>query len=155
MHESLEVFRTAQSLARHAAARQAVIARNVAHADTPGYRPRDLAPFRPLSSDAPPAPDTAGLPRHLAAAVAERAALVTERAARAGASAHPRTAALIAATRPAVEEIAAPGDGTAPNGNAVSLEAELVRAAEARSRHDLALTIYRSATGLIRAAIAR
>jgi flagellar basal-body rod protein FlgB len=37
----------AASAAKHAAARQAVIARNVANADTPGYRALDIAPFSP------------------------------------------------------------------------------------------------------------
>jgi flagellar basal-body rod protein FlgB len=41
----------AASAAKHAAARQAVIARNVANADTPGYRALDVAPFSPGGSD--------------------------------------------------------------------------------------------------------
>lgn len=45
MFESLEVMRMAEAMAVHASARQAVIARNVAHADTPGYRARDITPF--------------------------------------------------------------------------------------------------------------
>ena len=45
MFEKLEVFAMAQALARHGAARQAVIAQNVANADTPGYRARDAVEF--------------------------------------------------------------------------------------------------------------
>lgn len=41
----------AASAAKHAAARQAVIARNVANADTPGYRAVDVAPFSPEGTD--------------------------------------------------------------------------------------------------------
>ena len=37
----------AASAAGHAAARQAVTARNVVNADTPGFRPSDLTPFAP------------------------------------------------------------------------------------------------------------
>ncbi|UWQ21837.1 flagellar basal body protein [Jannaschia sp. W003] len=37
----------AAEAAAHAATRQAIVARNVANADTPGFRPFDLAPFRP------------------------------------------------------------------------------------------------------------
>ncbi|MEM7641896.1 MAG: flagellar basal body protein [Pseudomonadota bacterium] len=37
----------AASAARHAAARQSMIATNVANADTPGYRAFDLEPFSP------------------------------------------------------------------------------------------------------------
>ncbi len=149
MHATLEVFRTAQALAAHAAARHGAIARNIAHADTPGYRPRDVAPFDPGAALRSAPPDTAGLPRHLARAVADRAAAVAGRAARAAAAAAPPPPRV-----PEPRLVAAPGT-TAPNGNAVSLEAEMMKAAEARGRHDLALAIYQSAAGLIRATVAR
>lgn len=45
MPTDLNIFAIAGAKARHAAARQAVIAQNVANADTPGYRARDLEPF--------------------------------------------------------------------------------------------------------------
>ena len=45
MFGNLEVLQAAQAMARHAAARQNLIAQNVAQADTPGYRSRDLVPF--------------------------------------------------------------------------------------------------------------
>ncbi|MEM8823431.1 MAG: FlgB family protein [Pseudomonadota bacterium] len=45
------LFGLAASLARHAAARQAVVATNVANADTPGYRATDLEPFSPGARD--------------------------------------------------------------------------------------------------------
>ena len=45
MLDDLNIFAIAGAKARHAAARQAVIAQNVANADTPGYRARDLEPF--------------------------------------------------------------------------------------------------------------
>ncbi|OFW99581.1 MAG: hypothetical protein A3E78_00330 [Alphaproteobacteria bacterium RIFCSPHIGHO2_12_FULL_63_12] len=45
MLTDLNIFAIAGAKARHAAARQAVIAQNVANADTPGYRARDLEPF--------------------------------------------------------------------------------------------------------------
>jgi flagellar basal-body rod protein FlgB len=55
MFERLEVTRMAHALAAHASARQAVIASNVAHADTPGYRARDVedfnAMYRRMSAD--------------------------------------------------------------------------------------------------------
>ena len=40
----------ASAAAQHAATRQATIARNVANADTPGFRALDLEPFRPGST---------------------------------------------------------------------------------------------------------
>lgn len=45
MLENLTLLRTASAMARHATTRHAVIAENIAHADTPGYRARDVEPF--------------------------------------------------------------------------------------------------------------
>ncbi|NUB44617.1 FlgB family protein [Fertoebacter nigrum] len=45
MFQSVEISRMAQAMARHAGARQAVIASNIAQADTPGYKARDLPAF--------------------------------------------------------------------------------------------------------------
>ncbi|MFU8836651.1 MAG: flagellar basal body rod protein FlgB, partial [Roseovarius sp.] len=53
MFDRLEIFRMAQAMAVHAAARQSVAAGNVAHADTPGYRARDAAPFAAVYDAAP------------------------------------------------------------------------------------------------------
>lgn len=51
MFEKLEILQAAQAMARHAAARQNLIARNVAQADTPGYRSMDLRPFAEFYGD--------------------------------------------------------------------------------------------------------
>lgn len=45
MFEKLEITRMAQALAAHDGARMAVLARNLAHADTPGYNAQDLPDF--------------------------------------------------------------------------------------------------------------
>ncbi len=45
MFERLEIFALASARAQHAAARQAVVAQNIANADTPGYRARDISSF--------------------------------------------------------------------------------------------------------------
>lgn len=45
MNEMPAIFGLASQAAKHAATRQAVIASNVANADTPGFRARDLRPF--------------------------------------------------------------------------------------------------------------
>ncbi len=45
MSTDLSIFAIAGAKARHAAARQAQIAENVANADTPGYRAKDIEPF--------------------------------------------------------------------------------------------------------------
>ena len=45
MFEPLDVTRIAQALAAHSGERLSLIAENVANADTPGYRARDLPDF--------------------------------------------------------------------------------------------------------------
>lgn len=47
MIEMPEILRLAAGAAAHAANRQGVIAANVANADTPGFRARDMTPFTP------------------------------------------------------------------------------------------------------------
>ena len=46
MFQNLDIFRTAMAMARHAGVKQAFSAQNIANADTPGYRARDLPEFR-------------------------------------------------------------------------------------------------------------
>lgn len=126
MFENLEIFSMASALARHGAARQSVIAENVANADTPGYRARDVVSFAESYGR-----DGAG------GLLATRAghAFSTD----AGYSATPRTV-----SRPGAES---------PNGNSVSIEQEVFAAAEASSDHQKALAIYRSALTVLRTSI--
>ncbi len=127
MFGKLEVTRMAQALAAHAGARQAVIAQNIANADTPGYRARDLTPFEDTYR-AGNRPDTllATRPGHI------RDEAVTAQA------------------------VARPMPGAAsPNGNSVSLETEMVNAVDVKQQHDMALSIYRSVSEIIRASLGR
>lgn len=45
MFNKLTILQTATAMARHAAERQSLIAENIANADTPGFKARDLEPF--------------------------------------------------------------------------------------------------------------
>jgi len=45
MFSDLEIFYRASEMSRHAALRQRLIAENIANADTPRFRARDLEPF--------------------------------------------------------------------------------------------------------------
>lgn len=45
MAHDLPIFQLASAMARHAAARHETVAQNIANADTPGYKARDLTPF--------------------------------------------------------------------------------------------------------------
>lgn len=126
MFDNLDIFRMAQGFATHSAARQATIAENIANADTPGYRARDLMPFAEAYK-AEPAAFRATRGRHdLGGTTAntDLSALAMER----------------------------PG-AASPNGNTVSLEAEMFTAAEVKSHHDRALAIYKSALNIVRTSV--
>ncbi len=125
MFQTLELTRMAQALAAHAGARLGVIAGNVANADTPGYRRRDIPDFASLMAD-DGATMRATRPGHIAAS--------------AGAS--------------AFEARVVAGAGS-PDGNTVSLEQEMVHAAEARQEHDMALAIFRATSDVIRLSLGR
>lgn len=129
MFDKLEILQMAHGMATHAASRQSVIARNVANADTPGFRARDIESFAEIYRA-----DDGGM---------------ALRATRAG---HLPDAG---------------GDGTAhhfrtfrtgeaaPNGNSVALEAELMKSAETKMQHDMAMAVYGSALTVLRASIGR
>ncbi|AXC48577.1 FlgB family protein [Paracoccus suum] len=117
------MMQMARSAMAHAAGRQLEIARNVANADTPGYRSRDVVPFDP-DTGAGQLALRQTRPQHLGEI---------------GQAHLPRT-------RDA-------GGEPSPNGNSVSLEDEMVRAAEARREHELAVTVYQSGLRLMRSAI--
>lgn len=125
MFENLNLFRLSGALARHAGQRQTVISQNVAQADTPGYRARDLPAFSELTKSRGTAP----------------------RATRAG---H-----LIGADPPGTArafEVRAPAD---LNGNTVSLEDEILKAVGAKRDHDKALGIYRTSLRILRSSLGR
>lgn len=128
MFEKLEVFQMAGAMAKHAAARQALIAENIAQADTPGYKARDIASFSDTYRSS-----NESLPM---------------RATRSG---HLADSAL---PQYRITETAGAG-GQSPNGNSVSLETEMMKSAVVRQEHDMALAIYKSALGVLRSSLGR
>jgi flagellar basal-body rod protein FlgB len=125
MFEKLEITRMAQALAAHAGARMGVVAENVAHADTPGYKARDVADFAETYQ------------------------------AKGGAMRSTRPEHLHAPGRPAAPQAFVTGGSEAPNGNTVSLEKEMVKSVEVRQSHEMALAIYRATSDVIRASLGR
>ena len=121
MLEIPAILRLSQTMARHAAQRQGVISQNVANADTPGYRARDVASFADYLNQ----PGIAETMRSGRLQTLDPARLFTT------------------------------DDPASPNGNTVSLEREMMRAAETRQSHDLALAVYGSARGILRSALGR
>jgi flagellar basal-body rod protein FlgB len=113
-------------------ARQRVLAQNIAHADTPGYQPRDLRGFaRTLLPAATPAAQPARTdPRHLAPA---------------GGGGEPRA---VLDRRAALPE-------RSRNGNAVSLDQQALKVADTDTAHSLATGLHRRYLGLFRTALGR
>ncbi|WP_298677072.1 FlgB family protein [uncultured Lentibacter sp.] len=126
MLEKISVFKTAYAMARHAGARQAVLAQNIANADSPGYRAKDIAPFRV-------APDQG---RADAGMVATRATHLS------GAN---------VATPLRINE--ARDRSSDPNKNSISLQDEMLHAVAAKRQHDRALAIYRSGLRILRSSL--
>ncbi len=129
MFEKLELTRMAQAMASHAGARLSVVAQNVAHADTPGYRAGNVANF--------------------AESYAQNAKHTEMRATRAG-----HFSGDAGSEIPSLE-VRRKSLAGAPNGNSVSIEQEMVKAASARQDHEMALAIYRNTSSIIRASLGR
>ena len=125
MFEKLELTRMAQSMAARAGARLGVIAQNVANADTPGYKAADMPSFAETYDDSNFQMRTTR-PGHFGTATDDPRAVITRNS----------------------------GAGS-PNGNTVSLEQEMVKAASAKQDHDMALAIYRNTSAIIRASLGR
>jgi len=129
MLEKLEIMRLAQAMAQHAGARQVAIAQNIANADTPGYKSRDVISF--------------------AKAYQSGNIRYDQRATREG---HLTGGTNLAAPELSIRAVQ---DAQSPNGNTVSLEAEMMRASEVKHQHDMALTIYQTSLGILRTSLGR
>lgn len=113
--------------------RQQVLSQNVANADTPGFKARDLSPFDPS-------------PRLAQPAVQRAALLVTDPAHIAGAAGgdngrfgRPRTSAF----------------EVRPSGNAVVLEDEMMKVAQNQMDYQAATSLYSRSLGLIKLALGK
>jgi len=113
--------------------RQGVLAQNIANADTPDYRPRDLRErdFQKLaksfSGTSTRLPITRTVNNHLLGGVSARISLLGD-------------------TRQTPYE-------TAPDGNAVILEEQAAKAGKTALDHQLASNIYRKYVGMIKTAL--
>jgi flagellar basal-body rod protein FlgB len=125
MFEKLTLTKMAQDLAAYSGARLGIVSQNVANADTPGYKAMDLPSFAEIY----------------------RPAGLDMRATRAG---H------ISAQSEGFESFAhQTRTPSAPNGNSVALETEMVTAANIRRDHEMALAIYKSTSSIIRTSLGR
>ncbi|MCA0870509.1 FlgB family protein [Seohaeicola saemankumensis] len=128
MFTDLNVFQVAHAMAAHAGHRQALVSRNIANADTPGYTVRDIEPFASAFET-----DSGSL-----AAKGSRLGHFGQSSSFGG---------LWAEITPDT-----PAD---PNGNSVSVEEEMFKAVEVKRQHDRALAIYRSSLNILRTSLGR
>ncbi len=118
------LFQLAERRLAWAGERQAVLAQNVANANTPGYRPRDVAPFAAVLGAVSPGL-AATDPGHMQPT--------------------PGTAGM-RNSRPRER---------APDGNAVSLEDQLMKVADTSSTQELVANLYRKYQGLFHTVLGR
>ncbi|WP_374469047.1 flagellar basal body rod protein FlgB [Phenylobacterium sp.] len=115
--------------------RQKLIAQNVANSDTPGFAPKDLKAFSFQAPARAPAP---GLKPAGVQAVTHPGHLVSPSASSAAARGFKTTKSEV------VE--------TTLDGNAVSLEEEMLKMSEARMSYDAAISFYQKSMNLLRMA---
>ncbi|HEY9218361.1 MAG TPA: flagellar basal body rod protein FlgB [Phenylobacterium sp.] len=111
--------------------RQRLISQNVANSDTPGYRPQDLKPF--------------GFSAQIAAAHGASGADQPARTNKAHLSGTVRRPAGARAVEGRDSEITL-------DGNAVSLEEQMLKMGEAKMNYDAAIGFYQKSLGMIRMA---
>ncbi|MBU2992390.1 FlgB family protein [Octadecabacter sp. 1_MG-2023] len=126
MFTNLNLFQTSYAMARHAGARQAVTAANMANADTPNYRAQTMESFADSYENS-----SAGEMR------TTRAGHMDVN----GSSLTPSTDFTDAEA--------------SPNGNSVSLEQEMINAVEVQREHNRALAIYKHSLDVVRMSIGR
>ena len=103
-----QILSIAKAMVSHATERQVVLAENIANADTPGYRARDVQAFAEMFR--------AGEPVEVS----------------------------VNANAP-----------LKPNGNSVTLEAQVMNLAEARGQHEIGLGLWQKTMTLYRTALGR
>ena len=126
MFENLKVLQTSFAMARHAGARQAITATNMANADTPNYRAQSIAPFSETFDGMQSTGLRATRTNHLQAGSAGSNAQITFSDAE-----------------------------SSPNGNTVSLEQEMINSVEIQREHNRALAIYKHSLDVLRLSIGR
>lgn len=126
MYQDLNLFQIAGAMAQHAGTRQAVVARNVANADTPGFQAMEMTAFRDIYRDLKVGEMRATRAAHFGADTARLSPVAT-----------------LTAAEPA------------PNGNTVSIEDEMLAAVDISREHSRALAIYRHGMTVLQAVAGR
>lgn len=127
MYNSLDLFQTAGAMARNAGARQAVVARNIANADTPGYQAQTIPPFKEIYAGGVSSAMRVTRPGHIGGN----------------------------GNQTEIDQRKTPIGEPSPNGNTVSIDTEMLNSAEITREHDQALAVYRHAMTVLRTSLGR
>jgi flagellar basal-body rod protein FlgB len=128
MFTNLTILSDAQAMARHAATRQSVVAENLANANTPGYKSRDMVSFQDVMANR-----------------STKIAMAASRPGHIGSGSDPAAARIFADN----------SAETSPDGNSVAVEEEILKSIEAERQHSRAITIYQSSLNILRSSIGR
>ncbi len=139
---SIPVFQVLRDTMSMLSARQKVLARNIANADTPGYKARDIDQKTFQSA-------LEGVIGKSGKGAAALALKVTEPGHLRAHNSKAGGPALLFKT------VSAPDSETSVNGNSVVLEEQVSRVAQTRMRYEAAAGLYEKSMGLLRLALSR
>jgi len=125
MLSGIDLFQVAGDRMRYLTERQTVIARNIANADTPGYKAQDLAPFTPVTASS--GVTAAGGSSPLVLAQTSPGHL-------------PLAADSVSGTQTVASDPAYGGEK--PDGNTVSVEEQMVKSADVANAFAMASAVY-------------
>jgi len=139
---SITVFQVLRDTMSMLGARQKVLARNIANADTPGYAARDI--------------DNKSFQKTLAAAMGKSAKGATGVALKVTEPGHLRGhAGGTGSSASSFKITTSPDSETSMSGNSVVLEEQVSRVAQTRMRYEAAAGLYEKSMGLLRIALSR
>jgi flagellar basal-body rod protein FlgB len=139
MLSGIDLFRLTGDRMRYLSERQTVLARNIANADTPGYKAQDLAPFNVGAT---------GLSNGTTAPVAAAGSQLTLARTSPGHIANGS-----AGSQPVQVVESAPDYGANASGNTVSLEQQMLKSADVSNAFALATAAYSKSLSLMKTAI--
>ena len=134
---NIPVFAALRTKMSYLGSRNKLLAANVANADTPGYKARDLAPldFKQV------------LAGKMTAGAAQGASRV--------AVSEPRHIAPSGAAASSFKAVDAPDADGSVNGNAVTLEDQMLKVADSQMQYQMAAGLYKKSLNMIRTALSR
>ena len=125
MFNKLTVFQLSSAMANHAGKRQALVAQNIANADTPDYKAQDLEAFDTALQKSSDFEWSTTRKTHITPSSVMNASNIVQDS---------------------------PG-GVEPNGNTVSIDNEMLRAVDVQKQHSRAIAIYKSAMTILRTSV--